>query len=222
MIHIQDLKFKYPKSTFSLSISKLDIAAGEKVAIIGPSGSGKTTLLHLVAGIFLARSGELKINGQELKSLSDKERRNFRANNIGFIFQDFRLLDYLSVFDNILHSYRINNSLTLNKSVKDKARELAGNVHLADKLNRLTDNLSQGEKQRVAIARALLSDPKIILADEPTGNLDPKTKNEVLDSIFESVAAQNATLLLVTHAHEDLKRFDRVIDFEEFYTEVTT
>jgi len=221
MIRIRDLKFKYPKSAFSLSIPKIDIEAGEKVAIIGPSGSGKTTLLHLVAGIFLTKTGELRIDGQEIGNLTDRERRNFRANNIGFIFQDFRLLDYLNVLDNILHAYRINNSLNLNKVVRDKAKDLARSVKLQDKLNRFTDKLSQGEKQRVAIARALLPDPKIILADEPTGNLDPKSKNEVLDSIFENVSAREATLLLVTHAHEDLDRFDRVIDFEAFYSEVT-
>ena len=111
-------------------------------------------------------------------------------------------------------------SLGLNKAVREKAEDLAESVKLQGKLNRFTDKLSQGEKQRVAIARALLPNPNIVLADEPTGNLDPKSKGEVLDCIFENISLRGATLLMATHSHEDLGRFDRVIDFEEFFSEV--
>jgi putative ABC transport system ATP-binding protein len=140
----------------------------------------------------------------------------FRITNIGFIFQDFELLDYLSVRDNILHPFRITPALKLDQVIRDRAVRLARNMGIEDLLDRFPNDLSQGEKQRAAICRALLPQPKLILADEATGNLDPENKRLILDLLFESVREHDATLLAVTHDHELLARFDRVIDFQTF------
>ena len=131
-------------------------------------------------------------------------------------FEDFELLDYLSVLDNILHPYRITRALKLTPEVRRRARDLAGQMGIGDKLQRHAGDLSQGEKQRAAICRALLPQPKLILADEATGNLDPDNKLHILDLLFEAVDQHGATLLAVTHDHELLPRFDRLVDFNEF------
>jgi putative ABC transport system ATP-binding protein len=210
------LQFRYPRSDFLLRIDALDIERGAKVALIGPSGCGKTTLLKLLAGILLSPQGEVRVAGVVLNGLSERGRRDFRATQLGFVFQDFELLDYLDVMDNILHPYRINGKLGLNKAVRADATRLAGEMGIADKLNRMADQLSQGEKQRAAICRALLPRPKLVLADEPTGNLDPNNKSRILDLLFHTVSQQAATLVTATHDHELLARFDRVIDFQGF------
>ena len=216
MIQIHDIDFRYPSGDFHLSISNLTIARGEKVGVIGPSGSGKTTLLNLVAGILTSEKGKVRIDDMEISDQNDKTRRDFRITNIGFIFQDFGLLDYLDVKDNILHPYRITTALKLNGEIRDRANMLAEQMGIADKLRRHPSDLSHGERQRVAICRALLPGPKLILADEATGNLDPKNKIHILELLFESVASHNATLLAVTHDHELLPHFDRVVDFQNF------
>ena len=130
------------------------------------------------------------------------------------------MLDYLNVLDNILHPYRITSALKLNEEVRERAKLLAEQMGIADKLQSAAADLSQGEKQRAAICRALLPGPSLILADEATGNLDPRNKGRILDLLFESVDEHNATLLAVTHDHELLPRFDRVVDFNDFRQEV--
>ena len=192
------------------------MAAGEKVAVIGPSGSGKTTLLNLIAGILVPQQGSVNVGDARVNALPDDGRRDFRITTIGFVFQDFELLDYLNVLDNILHPYRITRALKLHSGVRDRAMNLAAQMGIGDKLKRRADDLSQGEKQRAAICRALLPNPGLILADEATGNLDPENKTGILDLLFDSVSAHDATLLAVTHDHELLPRFDRVIDFQSF------
>ena len=216
MIDIQSLDFRYPDAEFALHIPTLRVAPGEKVAVIGPSGSGKTTLLNLIAGILLPQHGRVDCAGAEISALTDRERRDFRISTIGFVFQDFELLDYLDVLDNILHPYRITAALRLTADVRARAAELAGQMDIGDKLHRPVDRLSQGEKQRVAICRALLPSPRLVLADEATGNLDPRNKTHILDLLFRSVEFHAATLLAVTHDHELLPRFDRVVDFSDF------
>jgi len=185
-------------------------------ALFGPSGSGKTTLLNLIAGIYRPDAGHIQVAGAPVHALTDAGRRDFRITRIGFIFQDFELLDYLSVLDNILHPYRITRALKLTPEVRRRARDLAGQMGIGDKLQRHAGDLSQGEKQRAAICRALLPQPKLILADEATGNLDPDNKLHILDLLFEAVDQHGATLLAVTHDHELLPRFDRMVDFNEF------
>jgi len=216
MIDIRALDFHYPRGDFRLRVPEFTVSSGEKVAVIGPSGSGKTTLLNLIAGIFASDSGTVRVGEAEVSSLGDAARRDFRITTIGFVFQDFELLDYLNVLDNILHPYRITGALMLDGTVRRRAAELAGRMGIADKLQRFAGDLSQGEKQRAAICRALLSGPKLVLADEATGNLDPENKTRILDLLFEAVEAHGATLLAVTHDHELLPRFDRTVDFQDF------
>jgi len=216
MLAIKDLKFQYPTGNFSLCISEFAVNNGEKVAVIGPSGTGKTTLLNLIAGITSPLSGAINVGDTPIHTLNDAGRRRFRITTIGFVFQDFELLDYLDVLDNIFHPYRITDALILDKSVRERAQSLAEAMGIGDKLKRPSNDLSQGEKQRAAICRALLPQPKLILADEATGNLDPDNKDRILDLLFRAVDEHKATLLAVTHDHELLKKFDRIIDFNEF------
>ncbi|MDH3887529.1 MAG: ABC transporter ATP-binding protein [Gammaproteobacteria bacterium] len=216
MIEIDSLEFAYPDAGFHLRIPGFSITKGEKVAVIGPSGSGKTTLLNLVAGILVPGQGRVHCAGTEVSALADAARRDFRISSIGFVFQDFELLDYLNVLDNILHPYRITQALHLTAAVRARAESLAGQLGIADKLRRGVEQLSQGEKQRVAICRALLPGPQLVLADEATGNLDPHNKGHILELLFEAVAMHEATLLAVTHDHELLPQFDRVVDFNDF------
>jgi len=159
----------------------------------------------LVSGILAPRSGEVRVAGTDIGALSDSDRRAFRIRAIGFVFQDFELLDYLNVLDNILHPYRIS-ALRLDRTVRERAERLAERLGVGDKLKRHPDHLSQGEKQRVTICRALLPGPQLLLADEATGNLDPRNKGRILDLLFDSVDAHGATLLAVTHDHELLPR----------------
>jgi putative ABC transport system ATP-binding protein len=219
MIQITDVDFRYPSGEFRLYIQELVVKAGEKVAVIGPSGSGKTTLLNLLAGILTPNIGNVSIDESPVSTYSDSDRRNFRITNIGFIFQDFGLLDYLDVIDNILHPYRITGALKLNGIVRERAEMLSDQMGIADKLNRHPTDLSHGERQRVAICRALLPDPKLILADEATGNLDPKNKVHILELLFDSVDKHDATLLAVTHDQELLPHFERIINFRDFVQE---
>ena len=216
MIDIEGLEFRYPTGEFRLGIPEFSVPKGQKVAFIGPSGSGKTTLLNLISGIMTPIRGTIRIDHAEVSGLSDRERRDFRIANIGFVFQDFELLDYLNVVDNILHTYRITNALFLSKEVRQRAAAIAEEMGIGDKLKRNANDLSQGEKQRAAICRALLPRPKLILSDEATGNLDPDNKTRILDLLFRAVEDYDATLLAVTHDYELLKRFDRVIDFKDF------
>ncbi|MDH3690894.1 MAG: ABC transporter ATP-binding protein [Gammaproteobacteria bacterium] len=216
MIHIQHLQFGYPGGDFRLSVPSFNVGRCEKVAVIGPSGSGKTTLLNLISGILAPQQGAIRVDDVAVSELRDAARRNFRITQIGFVFQDFELLDYLNVLDNILHPFRITGALQLSKEVRARAARLAEQMGIGDKLKRKADDLSQGEKQRAAICRALLAEPKLILADEATGNLDPENKTRILDLLFETVKEHDTTLLAVTHDHELLPRFDHIIDFQDF------
>ena len=218
MISIHDLQFHYPDSEFRLAVPEFSVPSSERVAIVGPSGSGKTTLLNLLAGILAPDQGKIRVGEVNVSDLGDAGRRDFRISNIGFVFQDFELLDYLSIIDNILHPYRITGALKLTGEVRQRADHLAEQMGIAGHLKKHPGELSQGEKQRAAICRALLPNPRLILADEATGNLDPTNKNRILDLLFESAAAHDATLVAVTHDHELLPRFDRVVDFNDFQT----
>ena len=217
MIQIESLQFNYPSGKFHLNIPEFNIKPGEKIAVIGPSGSGKTTLLNLLSGILMPMEGSIVVDKTLINHLPDSKRRSFRISTIGFVFQDFELFDYLNVMDNIIHPFRINNALKITKDIRTRAKVLAGEMGIGDKLKRFPDDLSQGEKQRAAICRALLPNPKIILADEATGNLDPKNKTRILDLLFRAVDENHATLVAVTHDYELIDRFDRVINFQDFY-----
>lgn len=219
IIKIRNLSFQYREHGFHLQIPEISIPQGQKIAIVGPSGCGKTTFLRLLAGIHIPQCGTLTVDGINIPQLPDIKRRNFRISRIGFVFQEFELLDYLSVLENILLPFRINRALCFDTEVKNRAIRLASEVGLADKLKQRPMNLSHGEKQRVAIARALIIQPQILLADEPTGNLDPKNKKRIKTLLFEQALQTRATLIFITHDHSLLSGFDRVIDFEEFIQE---
>ena len=222
MIQVSGLEFGYPKTGFHLSIPDLEVGAGQSAALIGPSGCGKTTLLQLLAGIIPLQKGSIQIATTSLNQLPDRERRLFRIQTIGFIFQDFGLLDYLSVFDNMVHPYRINHGLMLTKEIKERAQSLATSVGLADKLQRFPKQLSQGEKQRVALCRALITKPRLILADEPTANLNPEQKHEILDLLLEDVKTKGSSLMLATHDYDLLDKFNQVIDFKDLLNNKAT
>ena len=217
MIRIEDLAFHYAGSPFRLGIDQLHIAKGERVAVVGPSGAGKTTLLYLLAGVCVSQHGSVEVDGIQLANLSEAARRNFRIGSVGLVFQDFELIDYLNVRDNILLPYYINGSLRLDASVRATAETLAAAMGLDGLLRRPIGKLSQGERQRVAICRALLPGPKLLLADEPTGNLDQGNKRRILQLLIDHAEATAATLLVVTHDHGLLHAFDRVIDLADFH-----
>ena len=218
MIEISKLQFRYAEGEFRLALGELSVEAGESMAVIGPSGTGKTTLLNLISGVAVPESGEVTTKGVKVSSLGERARSDFRIQTIGLIFQEFELLEYLSVRDNILLPYRISGALRLDADVRGRAEGLAASLGIADKLGRYVRQLSQGERQRVAICRALLPDPELILADEPTGNLDPTNTDKVLDIIFDYVADKGATLVSVTHELHLLERFGRTLDFAELIT----
>lgn len=216
MIALENILFQYPDSDFKLEIDQLAFNAGSRTAVIGTSGFGKTTMLNLIAGIILPQRGDVLIEKDKINAFSDKSRRDFRIENIGFIFQDFRLISYLNVMDNILLPFRINSTLQIKKETVRAVSELAEELGIGNKLKKYPSKLSHGEKQRVAICRALLNQPSIILADEPTGNLDPENKKKIMDILFATVEKYNATLITVTHDHDMLKGFEKIIDFKDF------
>lgn len=216
MIAVEGLSFAYPDGDFRLTIPSLILQPGEKVAVVGPSGTGKTTLLNLIAGIVVPTSGTVRLGENVISNLNDAARRALRATRIGFVFQDFALLEYLTARENILLPYRIAAGAKLDGEARARADRLAASCGLEDKLGRRPGALSQGEQQRVALCRALVMQPALVLADEATGNLDPANKTAILDLLFARTADQGATLLAVTHDHELLPRFDRVIDFSTF------
>lgn len=216
MIELSNIHFEYPKSDFKLQINSLRFDTGSKTAIIGPSGFGKTTLLNLLAGILQPNSGDIKVDETQVNNLSEKESRNFRIQKIGFVFQDFRLIPYLNILDNILLPYRINNILKIEYETINSANKLAKELSIADKLRKYPAKLSHGERQRVAICRALMNKPPVILADEPTGNLDPENKRKIMQILFDYVKKYNSTLITVTHDYEMLKGFNNTINFADF------
>jgi putative ABC transport system ATP-binding protein len=216
VLSLSNIQFSYPVGGFSLAVPQLQVTAGESLAVIGPSGSGKTTLLNLIAGILQPDAGKVSLDGRELGLLDDRALRNLRLTRFGLIFQEFELLEYLDVLDNVLLPYRVGAELQLTAEVRRLACQLLEQVGLAAKQKRYPQDLSQGERQRVALCRALLTRPALILADEPTGNLDPANKNVAMDFLFDYVREHDAALITVTHDHQLIERFDRVIDFQEF------
>ncbi len=215
IIRIRNLRFAYPGTPderFELAIDELDIDDAQHTAVIGPSGCGKTTLLHLIAGILVPDAGTVELAGAPVGRLSDERRRALRARSIGMVFQEFELLDYLNALDNILVPLRVARALRVDADARTRARTLAQALGVAHTLRRRPHRLSQGERQRIAICRALIAGPTLIMGDEPTGNLDPASAANALDLLFAQARAHDATLLIVTHNHDILDRFERVVD----------
>ncbi len=216
LIQIRNLNFRYPKSNFSLSVPELTIGKESKVALIGKSGCGKTTLAHLIAGILKPTEGTVLVFGKNLSLLNESKRREHRVANVGFIFQEFELLNYLRVKDNLLLPFMINREIEITNECEDRAHSLAKSIGISDKLNQYPEQLSGGERQRLAIARALVTNPSIVIADEPTGNLDNETALTVMQEIINQSTETGATLIMITHDESLLNLFETTINVGDF------
>lgn len=212
MISIQDVSKVYSLESgdfFALKQNNVRIKNGEFVAIMGPSGSGKSTLLQLMGGLDLPTSGELIVDGVHLNKLNDKERTLFRRTKVGFVFQNYQLLPMMTVAENIALS------LSANKTSKDeilhRVKQLMKDVNLEGKESQFPSQLSGGQQQRVAIARALAMKPQLILADEPTGNLDQKNGSDVLQLLSKLNKEEKITIVMVTHDEQAAAVADRII-----------
>jgi putative ABC transport system ATP-binding protein len=191
----------------------LTIRKGEFIAIIGKSGTGKSTLLNLISGIDQVDSGRILLEGQVLTELDEHQRTIFRRNQIGFIFQFFNLIPTLTVLENVTLPLELNGISLV--EAKNRASTLLTEVGLIDRLNTFPDRLSGGEQQRVAIARALVHDPRLVLADEPTGNLDEETGSQVLTLLDKLTRKVGKNLIMVTHSKENAVYADRVIELRD-------
>jgi putative ABC transport system ATP-binding protein len=215
MITCENLHFQYPGDTFSLKVRELQIAKSEKVAIIGPSGCGKTTLLKLISGILLPDSGEIRINQQVINDMPLNERQAFRIQNIGLVPQSFELQDYLTVAENVLLPFQVSSGLRSSEAAQKRAKVLMERVGILQHADRFPEKMSQGERQRTAICRGLVTNPKVILADEPTGNLDPDNQSRTVQLLLEQADEIGATVVMVTHEPTLLPHFQRTIDLQK-------
>ena len=214
ILETTDLKKYYgtePNITKALDGVTLSIKQGEFVAIVGTSGSGKSTLLNMMGGLDVPTSGSVMVKGKELSKLNDEQLTIFRRRNIGFIFQNYNLVPVLNVYENIVLPVELDG-YTVDKAFMD---EVVRMLALGDKLNSMPGNLSGGQQQRVAIARALVSKPAIVLADEPTGNLDSQTSSDVLGLLKVTSNKFHQTLVMITHNNEVAQLADRIIRIED-------
>ena len=200
-----------PNITRALDGVTLSIEEGEFVAIVGTSGSGKSTLLNMIGGLDVPTSGKVIVDGRELSTLKDEQLTIFRRRKIGFIFQNYNLVPVLNVYENIVLPVELDG----NKVDKKFMKEVVQMLGLEDKLNNMPNNLSGGQQQRVAIARALVSKPAIVLADEPTGNLDSKTSADVLGLLQRTSREFNQTLVMITHNDAIAQLADRIVRIED-------
>ena len=201
MLQIKALKKSYTQGTQEVKIYddlNFHVKKSAKVAIMGKSGSGKSTLLSLISGIIKPNDGDILLDNVSYKDMKEEEINDFRATNIGFVFQNFHLVSYLNALENVMLPAKVCGI----EKPKEKAIELLESVGLGHRIDHLPSQLSGGEKQRVAIARALIHNPKVILADEPSGNLDEETGIAVMDKLFELIKQNNTTLILVTHSKD--------------------
>jgi putative ABC transport system ATP-binding protein len=213
LLEISSLKksFRGPEGLqLIVDVSRFELAEKAQVALAGESGSGKTTLLHLIAGILAPDSGSIKLNGVELATLSEGERDRLRAQNIGYIFQTFNLLPGYTSIQNVLLGMSFGPGTD-----RAFAEQLLKRVGLGDRLNHYPRQLSTGQQQRVAVARALANRPKLVLADEPTGNLDHANGHEALTLIRETCRESAAALLLVSHDRDTLAGFESVVQLAD-------
>ena len=214
LLHLRDVTKRLPSGEVMLTILdrvNLDIHPGESVAILGPSGSGKSTLLALMAGLDRPSEGEIVLDGEVINSLSEDELALLRRHNIGFVFQSFELLSNLTARENIL----LPLELVGKKGADERADQLLEIVGLADRGHHYPVQLSGGEQQRVALARAFATEPRILLADEPTGNLDSKTSEKVLAILGDLQRRRGTTLILVTHDPEVARLADRQVHLQD-------
>lgn len=204
----KSVSFQQTEETI-LEMDSFIIHQGEQIAIMGPSGSGKTTLLNLVSGLDVPTSGKIEVFGETISALSEEERGIFRGKHIGIVFQEFQLFPYMTAIENILVQGMANQIYTKGEAIK-KAKELLIQVGLENRLEHKVRMLSKGQQQRVAIARALFHNPKLLLVDEPTSNLDAKTGLDVIDLIKKVSKELNCTLVVVTHDKIIANLFSRI------------
>ncbi|MBO6513274.1 MAG: ABC transporter ATP-binding protein [Phycisphaerales bacterium] len=215
IVRFNDVCYRYPgDEQLELRVPRFGINTNEHTAITGPSGCGKTTLLRLLSGVLMPTHGVVETLGVDTASQSNSERGQQRIRSIGMVFQDFALIEYLSALDNILLTARLGK-LDLS-SARDLSRELADRAGIGHVLRRFPHQLSQGERQRVAICRSLVTKPKLIVCDEPTGNLDPSRSMDIIDLIHSEAQSIGATIVAVTHNQSVCDRFDRSIDLSDF------
>ena len=222
VIEIADLRFTWKRQAKPvLNIASLQIIRGERVFLRGPSGSGKSTLLNLLAGVALPQSGTLKVLGQDMNALGGAQRDHFRAHHIGFIFQMFNLIPYLSVVENVTLPCRFSDRrrhkvLAQADSLEDEAIRLLDHLDMAqdDVLHKPVNELSVGQQQRVAAARALIGSPELVIADEPTSSLDADRRSAFIKLLFRECDSANATLIFVSHDSSLEAPFGRTVEFQ--------
>jgi len=215
IFELQAVSKKYKSgSSYTTAIDDItySLNEGESLAIEGPSGSGKSTLLNLIGGLDKPSKGTVTINNKEINRLNDAQLSKFRNQTIGFIFQFFNLQDYLNVTENVMIPLLLNGVKT--KVAKEKALELLKSIGLAKRANYYPKQLSGGEMQRVAVARSLVNDPKILLADEPTANLDKESAKKVLD-LFKEITARGVSVIIVTHDPHVSERFTNILHIRD-------
>jgi putative ABC transport system ATP-binding protein len=216
-LEIKNLKFRYSSQAENvLNIPQFGVSRGEKLFMHGPSGSGKTTLLSLVGGLFNPNSGSIAVLGKDIFALSSTARDHFRAQNIGFVFQVFNLLPYLTVIDNVLLPCQFGRQKTASfASEQEEARYLLAQLGLEDYLNSSVSKLSIGQQQRVAAARALIGSPGLIIADEPTSALDFDARVDFLKILFSQAKIGQSSVLFVSHDRSLAGEFDRAVGLAE-------
>lgn len=217
-VALSKVRFAYKAGRDVIAIDSLNIARGETVFLHGPSGSGKTTLLGLLAGVLQANSGQVKVLGQDFTSMSSGARDAFRARHLGYVFQMFNLIPYLSVRENILLPIRLEAARKARlapQSVDDAVNAIAGELDIRQFLERPIVELSVGQQQRVAAARALIGHPEVVIADEPTSALDTDRREAFLQLLFASCKKANATLVFVSHDHTLMPMFSRIVELAE-------
>ena len=211
-VAVKNLSFAYPGTEkLILKDITMNVEEGEFVAVVGTSGSGKSTLLHMMGGLDTPTSGSVVVRNKELAKMNDEQLTIFRRRNIGFVFQNYNLVPILNVYENIVLPVELDGD-TVDKKFMDEVVKMLG---LQDKLQNMPNNLSGGQQQRVAIARALVSKPAIVLADEPTGNLDSKTSADVLGLLQRTSREFNQTLVVITHNNEIAQLADRIVRIED-------
>ncbi|MCI9386233.1 MAG: ABC transporter ATP-binding protein [Lachnospiraceae bacterium] len=214
VLQTMDLKKYYgaePNITRALDGVSFSVEQGEFVAVVGTSGSGKSTLLHMMGGLDTPTSGSVLVRGEELARKNDEQLTIFRRRNIGFIFQNYNLVPILNVYENIVLPVELDGNTPDRKFMGEIVHLLA----LEDKLKNMPNNLSGGQQQRVAIARALMTKPAIVLADEPTGNLDSRTSADVLGLLKRTSAEFDQTIVMITHNNEIAQLADRIVRIED-------